>query len=88
MMWLLTFIRVTFQGIIDPKANMSDILCNAYDSAFGQKHNWVIRNGAKLAIKTSNNRKELIEIFMGGKYDEETLQDANKRFLERLVPIH
>lgn len=81
MMWLLTFIRVTFEGMRNPKDSMSDILCQAYDSAFGQKHSWIIRNGAKLAIKTSNNRKELIEIFIGEKCDEDIFQKANERFL-------
>ena len=49
---------------------MSEILCKAYDSAFGEKHSWIIRNGAKLAIKTSNKRQEMIDIFMGSKCDE------------------
>lgn len=35
MMWLLTFIRVTFTEMRNPKLSMSDILCKAYDSAFG-----------------------------------------------------
>jgi hypothetical protein len=65
MMWLLTFIRVTFEEIRNPKLQMSDILCKAYDSAFGEKNGWIIRKGAKLAIKASGNRKELIDIIVG-----------------------
>lgn len=88
MMWLLTFIRVTFEEIRNPKTSMSDILCKAYDSAFGEKHSWIIRKGAKLAIKASGNRRELIEVVMGQKVDEETFISVNARFLERLVPVH
>ena len=56
MMWLLTFIRVTFEGMRDMTAGMSKILCNAYEQAFGEKHSWIVRNGAKLAIKATSNR--------------------------------
>lgn len=59
-MWLLTFIRVTFEGMRDLKADMSDILIAAYTAAFGEKHSWIIRNGAKLAIKASSDRKEFV----------------------------
>lgn len=65
MMWLLTFIRVTFEGMMDEKTDMSDILCKAYDEAFGEKHAWLIRKGAKLAIKASGNRKDLLEAVLG-----------------------
>ena len=88
MMWLLTFIRVTFEEIRNPKTPMADILCKAYDSAFGEKHSWIIRKGAKLAIKASGNRRELIEAVMGQKADEEAFLATNARFLERLVPVH
>lgn len=88
MMWLFTFIRVTFEEIRNPKTSISDILCKAYDSAFGEKHSWIIRKGAKLAIKASGNRRELIEAVMGQKVNEETFLSANARFLERLVPVH
>ena len=44
----------------DEKADMSDILCRAYDAAFGEKHAWLIRKGAKLAIKASGNRRDLL----------------------------
>jgi len=57
LMWLLTFMKVTFEGLRNPKASMSEILCKAYDTAFGEKHSWIIRNGAKLAIKASTDRK-------------------------------
>ena len=57
MMWLLTFIKVTFEGVRDPYKSMSDILCEAYDAAFGEKHSWIIRKGAKLAIRASSDRK-------------------------------
>ena len=88
MMWLLTFIRVTFEEIRNPKTHMADILCKAYDSAFGEKHSWIIRKGAKLAIKASGNRRELIEAVMGQKADEEAFLATNARFLEQLVPVH
>lgn len=88
MMWLLTFIRVTFEGLRDPKADMSDILAKAYDSAFGEKHSWIVRNGAKLAIKASSDRKEFIEVISGKKYDEASFRQTNDRFMNQLVPIH
>jgi len=47
---------------------MSDILCLAYDSAFGEKHAWLIRKGAKLAIKASGNRKDLLQAVLGEGY--------------------
>lgn len=87
-MWLLTFIRVTFSEIRDTKLSMSDILCKAYDAAFGEKHSWVIRKGAKLAIKASGSRNSLIETICGGKVDQETFQKTNQRFLDRLIPVH
>ena len=71
MMWLLTFIKVTFEGMRDLHANMSPILCKAYDSAFGDKHSFLVRNGAKLAIKATSDRKEFVEIITGRKYDEQ-----------------
>jgi hypothetical protein len=71
MMWLLTFIRVTFELSADPTLNVSDVLCSAYDAAFGEKHNWLIRKGAKLAIKASGRRSELIAAVMGEDCTEE-----------------
>ena len=71
MMWLLTFIRVTFLGMKDLAASMSDILCKAYSQAFGDKHSFIIRNGAKLAIKATSDRKEFVEVITGRKADEE-----------------
>lgn len=88
MMWLLTFIRVTFTEIQDPSVSMPEILCKAYDAAFGEKHSWIIRKSAKLAIKASGNRRELIDVVMGKQCDEEEFQKMNKVFLERLVPVH
>jgi hypothetical protein len=60
---------------------MSDILCSAYDAAFGEKHNWIVRKGAKLAIKASGNRQELIDAIMGKDCNEETFQSINQKFL-------
>jgi hypothetical protein len=65
MMWLLTFIRVTFELANDPQRPVSDVLCAAYDAAFGEKHNWLIRKGAKIAIKASGSRRELIASVFG-----------------------
>ena len=88
MMWLLTFIRVTFEGMRDLVANMSDILCKAYDAAFGDVHNFMIRGGAKLAIKATSDRKEFVEIILNGKYDEERFTDVSKRFMTQFVPLY
>lgn len=81
LMWLLTFIRVTFEGMRDLKASMSDILCKAYDSAFEEKHSWIVRNGAKLAIKASSDRKEFVEVITGKKYDEQYFSEVSGRFM-------
>lgn len=88
MMWLFTFIRTTFEEMRNLKTSLPDILAKAYDAAFGEKHSWVIRKGAKLAIYASGNRKELVEAVTGEKYDEQKFADINVRFLEKLVPIH
>lgn len=88
MMWLLTFIRVTFEESRDPQRPIPDVLCAAYDAAFGEKHNWIIRKGAKLAIKTSGNRSELINAIMGEGLTEPQVEELTKKFLERLVPVH
>ena len=88
MMWLLTFIRVTFEGMRDLAANMSDILCKAYDAAFGDAHNFMIRGGAKLAIKATSDRKEFVEIILNGKYDQQRFADVSERFMKKFVPLH
>lgn len=88
MMWLLTFIRVAFEGTKDPKADMSDILCKAYDSAFEEKHSWIIRNGAKLAIKASSDRKDFVKVITNRKYEEQFFNEINDRFMVNFVPVH
>lgn len=67
---------------------MSDILCEAYDAAFEEKHSWIIRKGAKLAIKASSDRKDLVEAVLSGKYDLDRFNDINERFLINLIPVH
>ena len=89
MMWLLTFIRVTFEGMRDLSANMSDILCKAYDAAFGDVHSFVIRGGAKLAIKATSDRKEFVQVILNQKeYDEMKFAEVSKKFMEKFVPLH
>ena len=65
MMWLFTFIRVTFELSHNPKNSISEIFSKAYDSAFGEKHAWIVRKGAKLAIKASSDRKVFVEVITG-----------------------
>lgn len=62
MMWLLTFIRSTFEQVQKKPSTtkLSEIFDKAYDDAFGEKHSWLIRKGAKLAIMTSSDRKRLV----------------------------
>jgi hypothetical protein len=61
MMWFLTFLRVLFRDCYECKIEkLSDILCHAYDEAFGNNHGWIVRNSAKLAIKASCDKKKLI----------------------------
>lgn len=88
MMWLLTFIRSTFEGMRDRKAGMSDILCKAYDDAFGDTHSFIVRNGAKLAIKATSDRKEFVEVITGKKYDPEYFEQVGERFMKSFQPIH
>ncbi len=67
MMWLLTFIRVTFEQLKNKpvKTKLSDIFSDAYDAAFGEKHAWLIRKGAKVAIMTSADRDNLLKVVIG-----------------------
>lgn len=88
MMWLFTFIRVTFEETRDAQQDMADVLCKAYDAAFGEKHPWLMRKGAKLAIQASGDRRALIDAVMGKGCDDETFKSKNAKFLERFIPIH
>lgn len=72
----------------DRKQDMSDILCKAYDAAFGEKHSWILRNGAKLAIKASSNRKDFVEVITGRKYDEDYFFQVGDQFMAHFLPIH
>jgi hypothetical protein len=44
--------------------------------AFGEKHSWLVRKGAQLAIAAGSDRKKLIECVLGS-YDEEKLKVEN-----------
>lgn len=69
MMWFLTFVSVTFNELKNkPTEKLSEILNTAYDTAFNEKHAWLVRKGAKIAIMASTDRKSLVEV-MVGKYD-------------------
>lgn len=67
---------------------MSTILCKAYDDAFGDNHNFMVRNGAKLAIKASSDRKEFVEVITGKKYSPENFNEISEKFLKNFLPIH
>jgi hypothetical protein len=75
MMWFLSFLRSTFEQLRDKplKTKLSDILSQAYDVAFGEKHSWLVRKGAQIAIVAGSDRKSLIECVLGS-YDEEKLK--------------
>ena len=61
MMWLLTFIKVTFERCRDfPEEKLSSIFSTAYDAAFGSNHSWVLRNSAKVAMYASQDKKQFI----------------------------
>ena len=62
MMWFLSFLRSTFEQLRDKpvKTKLSDILDLAYDVAFGDKHSWLVRKGAQIAIATGSDRKRLV----------------------------
>lgn len=78
MMWFFSFLRSTFEQLRDKpvKTKLSDILDEAYDVAFGEKHSWFVRKAAKIAIATGSDRKRLVECVLG-KYDEERLKVEN-----------
>jgi hypothetical protein len=62
------------------------MLSHAYDEAFGEKHSWAIRNGAKLAIKAAPNRQYLLQVFIG-RNDEALYAQVVQRVLAYLNPI-
>lgn len=88
MMWLMTFIRVFFNDALTMKTTekLSGMLDHAYDEAFGEKHSWIIRKGAKVAMMAAPNKKFLIETMLG-KYDEAEFYRVAEIFLGYLVPI-
>jgi hypothetical protein len=89
MMWLLTFIKVTFTRCQShPNESLSSIFGLAYESAFGSNHSWLVRKSAKLAMMASQNRQKFIEILLQQPYDEKLFQTLNAQFLEQLVPVH
>lgn len=75
MMWFFSFLRSTFEQLRDKpvKTKLGDILDEAYDVAFGDKHSWLVRKAAKIAIATGSDRKRLVECVLGS-YDEERLK--------------
>ena len=62
MMWFFSFLRSMFEQIKEKpfSTKLSDILDEAYDVAFGEKHSWLVRKGAKIAIAAGSDRKRLI----------------------------
>ena len=88
MMWLLTFIRVTFiECNKKPFEKLSSIFSKAYDEAFGDNHAWLVRKSAQVAIMASSERKRLVEVVIGV-YDEKSFEEYNNKFLEVLIPVH
>ena len=67
MMWFLSFLRSMFEQMRDKpvQTKLSDILDVAYDVAFGEKHAWIVRKGAKIAIATGSDRKSLVKCVLG-----------------------
>lgn len=88
MMWLMTFIKVFFNDALTLKTTekLSGMLDHAYDEAFGEKHSWIIRKGAKLAILAAPNKKYLIETMLG-KHDEPQFYKLMEEFLGHLNPV-
>lgn len=87
MMWLMTFIKTFFNDSITTNSTkLAPMLDHAYDDAFGEKHSWIVRNGAKLAIKAAPNKDYLMEVFLGKK-DEALFTKTVQRLLGYLNPI-
>lgn len=87
MMWLMTFIKVFFNdSLATNSTKLAPMLDHAYDEAFGEKHSWIVRNGAKLAIKAAPNKQYLIEVFLG-KNDEVLFAKTVTQLLGYLNPI-
>lgn len=89
MMWLMTFVKVAFERCRDlPEEKLSTTFASAYDAAFANNHNWMVRNSAKLAMYASEDRKKFIEVILGSSYDEESFREYNQKFLRVFAPVH
>ena len=75
MMWFFSFLRSAFEQIRDKPVNtkLEDIMDKAYDVAFEERHSWLVRKGAKIAIATGSDRKALVKVVIGSN-DEEKLR--------------
>lgn len=65
MMWLLTFIKVTFSRAKEnPNESLSSIFSVAYDEAFGNNHAWLVRKSAKVAMMASQSKQKFVEVIL------------------------
>jgi hypothetical protein len=50
----MTFLNIIFEKALEEKREkLSAILDHAYEVAFSKNHGWIVRNGARLAIKAT-----------------------------------
>lgn len=60
MMWFMDYLHSMFSQMkSSPEKKMSVICLEAYNVAFGEKHAFIVRQGAKLGMKTAPNRTNI-----------------------------
>jgi len=61
-MWLLDYLSILFGDLIRfPDKPMTEISRKAYDEAFGERHPWLIRKAASLAVAAVPSKEEFIQ---------------------------
>ena len=88
MMWFTDFLVFMFEKLCnDRNCYTSTALSEAYEKAFGKHHSWLIRTGAKAAMFSCPNRKDLLVLMVGEDKDEEYGQNIMKKLLNVLKPL-
>jgi len=61
-MWLLDYLSILFGDLIRfPDTPMKEISKKAYDEAFGERHPWLIRKTASIAVSAVPSKEEFIQ---------------------------
>ena len=87
MLWFMTFLNIIFEKALEEKREkLSAILDYAYEIAFSKNHGFIVRNGARLAIKATPGEEVMVKAFIG-KYDIEEFKRVGGKFQGMLGPI-